>query len=55
MAKRLAIYSPVGSMALPDQPFGKDVANLGLYRALARYGGFERIDIHTAQPLDAGQ
>lgn len=55
MAKRLAIYSPVGSMALPDQPFGKDVANLGLYRALARYGGFERIDIQTAQPVDAGQ
>jgi len=55
MAKRLAIYSPVGSMALPDQAFGKDVANLGLYRALARYGGFERIDIQTAQPVDAGQ
>jgi glycosyltransferase involved in cell wall biosynthesis len=55
MAKRLAIYSPVGSMALPDQAFGKDVANLGLYRALARYGGFERIDIQTAQPVDPGQ
>lgn len=55
MAKRLAIYSPVGSMALPDQAFGKDVANLGLYRALARYGGFERIDIQTALPVDAGQ
>lgn len=53
MAKQLAIYSPVGSMALPDQAFGKDVANLGLYRALARYGGFERIDIQTAQPVDA--
>ena len=55
MAKRLAIYSPVGSMALPDQAFGKDVANLGLYRALARYGGFERIDIQTANTVDAGQ
>jgi D-inositol-3-phosphate glycosyltransferase len=43
---------------LPSQAFGKDVANLGLYRSLVRYGGFEAIQILTAQdfnPADLGQ
>ena len=43
---------------MPSQAFGKDVANLGLYRSLVRYGGFEAIQILTAQdfnPADLGQ
>jgi len=45
MASRLAIYNPPGRLGLGANPFGKDVANLELYRALARHGGFERIDV----------
>ena len=32
---RLAIHAPNLGLSLPDQPFGKDVANRGLYTALA--------------------
>ena len=31
---RLAIHAPNLGLSLPDQPFGKDVANRGLYTAL---------------------
>ena len=43
MASRLAIYHPTGRLGLTENPFGKDVANLELFRALARYGGFEQL------------
>lgn len=45
MAPRLSIFHPAGELALGRNPFGKDVANLELFRALARHGGFEQIDI----------
>ena len=32
-----------------DQPFGKDVANRGLYTALATHGGFDQISFCTAE------
>ena len=44
---RLAIYAPHLGLNLPDQPFGKDVANLGLFNALATSGGFEHISFCT--------
>lgn len=43
--ERIAIFHPPGRMALTRNPFGKDVANLQLWRALARHGGFQQIDI----------
>ena len=46
---RLAIYAPNLGLSLPDQPFGKDVANRGLYTALASHGGFEKISFCTAE------
>ena len=46
---RLAIHAPSLGLSLPDQPFGKDVANRGLYTALARHGGFEQISFCTAE------
>ena len=46
---RLAIHAPNLGLNLPDQPFGKDVANRGLYTALASYGGFEQISFCTAE------
>ena len=44
---RLAIHAPNLSLSLPDHPFGKDVANHGLYRALASHGGFDHISFCT--------
>ena len=46
---RLAIHAPSLGLSLPDQPFGKDVANRGLYTALASHGGFEQINFCTAE------
>ena len=46
---RLAIHAPNLGLSLPEQPFGKDVANRGLYTALAGYGGFEQISFCTAE------
>ena len=48
---RLAIHAPSLGLSLPDQPFGKDVANRGLYTALATHGGFEQITFCTADQL----
>jgi glycosyltransferase involved in cell wall biosynthesis len=51
---RCAIYSPAG-IGSPKNPFGKDVANLGLYRALAQHGGLEELCFllhHQANPTD---
>ena len=42
---RVAIFHPPGRMTLARNPFGKDVANLALWRGLARHGGYERIDV----------
>lgn len=50
---RLAILHPPGRMSLERNPFGKDVANLQLWQALARHGGFQRIDVLTSQPTEA--
>ena len=54
---RLAIHAPNLCLSLPDHPFGKDVANHGLYRALATHGGFEQISFCTPDqpPLDSLQ
>jgi glycosyltransferase involved in cell wall biosynthesis len=52
---RLAILHPPGRMALIRNPFGKDVANLQLWRALARHGGYERIDVLSVSPADPGE
>jgi glycosyltransferase involved in cell wall biosynthesis len=47
MATRLSIFHPPGRLGLGANPFGKDVANLQLYQALARHGGFEQLDLIT--------
>lgn len=52
---RLAILHPPGRMGLGQNPFGKDVANLQLWQALARHGGYERLDILTHQPAEAAE
>ena len=47
MAKSLAIYNPSGQVGLGENPFGKDVANMELFQALARYGGYDPLRIMT--------
>jgi glycosyltransferase involved in cell wall biosynthesis len=41
VASSLALYNPAGKVGLGQNPFGKDVANMELYRALARHGGYD--------------
>ncbi|WP_148216769.1 glycosyltransferase family 4 protein [Phenylobacterium zucineum] len=47
---RLSVFHPSGALGLGANPFGKDVANLQLIRALAQSGGFEQLDILSARP-----
>jgi len=51
LTTRLAIYHPPGRLGLKQNPFGKDVANLQLFQALARYGGYEQLDILSADGI----
>jgi glycosyltransferase involved in cell wall biosynthesis len=53
MAQRLSIFHPPGRLGLGANPFGKDVANLQLYRALALHGGLEQIDLLSLTPATA--
>ena len=52
---RVAILHPPGRMGLGANPFGKDVANLQLWQALARHGGYEHLDVLTYQPADVAE
>ncbi len=45
MSDKLAIFHPPGRLGLKGNPFGKDVANLELYRALALHGDFEALSV----------
>jgi glycosyltransferase involved in cell wall biosynthesis len=45
VAQRLAIYNPTAQFELKTNMFGKDVANLELFRALARHGGLSELDV----------
>ncbi len=55
MPRRFAIHHPPGRLALKRDPFGKDVANLGLYRAIAHHGGLERLHVAAHQPVAASE
>lgn len=55
MARSLSIYQPSGEFQLPANPFGKDVANLELFRGLARHGGFERLAFLSLRPADPSE
>jgi glycosyltransferase involved in cell wall biosynthesis len=51
VANRLAIFHPNGELGLGQNFFGKDVANLELFRAMAQHGGFEQIDLLAVRPV----
>ena len=49
----LALFHPAGLLRQGGNPFGKDVANAGLFRALARWGGYEQLSILNQLGLPA--
>lgn len=51
--KRLAIHHPGGGVRLGQNVFGKDVANLELFQALARYSEVDRLDVVVHTTADA--
>ncbi|MBE7216963.1 MAG: glycosyltransferase family 4 protein [Caulobacteraceae bacterium] len=45
MPRQFALHHPPARLSLKANPFGKDVANLGLFRAIAQHGGLERLHV----------
>jgi glycosyltransferase involved in cell wall biosynthesis len=43
--QELAIFHPAGHLTQPGNPFGKDIANAGLFRALAQHGGYRQFNV----------
>lgn len=52
MADQLSIFHPSSQFGLKENPFGKDVANLGLFQALAVHGGFDAVQLLGLRPSD---
>src|SRR5688572_9356837 len=50
LARALSVYHPGGRLGLGANPFGKDIANFQLYRALAQHGGFEEFALLSLNP-----
>jgi len=46
----LTIYLPDGRVAPPQNAYGRLIANAGVYRALARYGGYRRLHFQCRKP-----
>jgi len=55
VARSLAVFHPKGELSLGKNPFGKDVANLEVFRALAQHGGFEQLTVLTVAPATEAQ
>jgi glycosyltransferase involved in cell wall biosynthesis len=51
----LTIYLPDGRLAPPQDAYGRLVANAGVYRALARHGGYRRLHFQCRKPPAAAQ
>jgi D-inositol-3-phosphate glycosyltransferase len=53
--EELTLFHPAGRFVLPDNPFGKDVANGALFRALARHGGYRQLHVLNQLGLSSAQ
>ena len=52
----LSVFHPAGYLKVPDAKFfGKDVANVGLFSALATHGGYQRINVLHASGAGASE
>ncbi len=47
----LTIHLPRGMVTPPVNPYGRQVANAGVFRALARHGGYRGIHVQSLEPL----
>ena len=53
MARSIALYHPSAGVRPKHNPFGKDVANVELFRAVLRYGDVDRVDFLTGAQVVA--
>ena len=53
--KGICLFHPSGDLARPDNPFGKDIANAGLFRALIEHGSFSDIAVLNQSGLSVEQ
>ena len=51
----LAIYLPDGQVEPPTNPYGRLIANAGVYRALTRHGGYRRVHFQCRTPAEPEQ
>jgi D-inositol-3-phosphate glycosyltransferase len=49
----IALYHPSAGVRPKTNMFGKDVANVGLFRAVLRHGDFSRVDFMTSARISA--
>jgi len=52
--QELAIFHPAGHLGQPGNPFGKDIANAGLFRALAQHGQYAQVNVLNQLQLPPG-
>ena len=53
MSNRIALYHPSAGVQPKANPFGKDVANVELFRAVLRHGDYEQIDFMVGGDVSA--
>ena len=51
----ICFFHPQGHLARPSNPFGKDIANAALFRALVEHGGFSDVAVLNQAGLSAEQ
>jgi D-inositol-3-phosphate glycosyltransferase len=51
----ICFFHPQGHLARPANPFGKDIANAALFRALVQHGGFTDVAVLNQAGLNAEQ
>ncbi len=50
MSNNFAIYTPSPHFGSVKNPFGKDTANVGLFKALVQHGGFDELTVLSVIP-----
>ena len=54
MARSIALYHPSAGVRPKNNPFGKDVANVELFKAVLRYADVDRVDFLTSTHVAPG-
>ncbi len=53
LAGSIALYHPSAGVRPKTNPFGKDVANVELFRAILKHGDFDEVDFHVSSDITA--